>query len=162
EDYGEAQLVDGAATVALDPAFAKSISDRQPYLVFVTPDGPSRGLYVAQKSLEGFTVRENPGGTSTIAFDYRIVAKPANDDRPRMSLSPRPLAVVRLPAVPVRPSLAPSRAIAVAAVRRLEAAQRAGIRAHRQLPQRMPLYEPRIGQDGKLHPGQTYVPKPHG
>jgi hypothetical protein len=33
-------------------------------------------VYVTQKSQTGFTVLENPCGCSTIAFSYRIVAKP--------------------------------------------------------------------------------------
>ena len=45
-----------------------------PYLVFVTPEGPSAGLYVSGKDAAGFTVRENAGGHSSIVFDYRIVA----------------------------------------------------------------------------------------
>ena len=76
EDFGEAQLIDGRAHIALDPSFAGVIDRSQPYLVFITPDGDTRGLYVAQKTSSGFDVREAQGGRSSIAFDYRIVAKP--------------------------------------------------------------------------------------
>ena len=76
EDVGEAQLVAGEARVPLDPAFVATMDGRQPYLVFVTADGPNRGLYVSAKTRTGFEVRENPGGRSTLTFDYRIVAKP--------------------------------------------------------------------------------------
>lgn len=87
EDYGEGQLVDGHATVQLDPAFAATITDRSPYLVFVTPDGDTKGLYVTNKTLQSFDVRETQGGTSSLTFDYRIVARPASDNRPRMTLA---------------------------------------------------------------------------
>jgi hypothetical protein len=87
EDYGEAQLLDGVATVRLDPAFAQTISDKSSYLVFLTPDGDTNGLYVASKTIQSFQVREVHGGRSSVSFDYRIVARTANDARPRMALS---------------------------------------------------------------------------
>ncbi|HEY7994779.1 MAG TPA: hypothetical protein VID24_11250 [Candidatus Eremiobacteraceae bacterium] len=76
EDVGESQLVAGVARVAIDPQFAATIDSRQPYLVFITPDGQSKGLYVSAKARQSFEVRENLGGRSTLIFDYRIVAKP--------------------------------------------------------------------------------------
>jgi hypothetical protein len=76
EDVGVGQLVNGQAYVQLDPAFANVIDRQSNYMVIVTPEGPSRGLYVSNKSAAGFAVTENPGGRSTLAFDYRIVAKP--------------------------------------------------------------------------------------
>ena len=45
-------------------------------MVFVTPEGPSHGLCVTNKSPAGFEVVENEGGRSSVAFSYRIVAKP--------------------------------------------------------------------------------------
>jgi hypothetical protein len=75
EAMGEGRLTLGAAYVRFDPAFAASSGNS--YLVFITPQGDSRGLYVTQKSPAGFAVREGMGGRSTIAFDYRIVASPA-------------------------------------------------------------------------------------
>jgi hypothetical protein len=74
EDFGEAQLVNGASYVRLDPTFAQSIDDRTAYMVFVTPEGDTNGVYVSGKSMSGFTVRENKGGRSNVAFSYRIVA----------------------------------------------------------------------------------------
>lgn len=90
EDFGEAQLAQGQATVQLDPDFASSIDARSPYLVFITPDGATHGsLYVASKTSNAFVVRENGNGRSTVVFDYRIVAKPFHDVSPRLpSYSP--------------------------------------------------------------------------
>jgi hypothetical protein len=76
EDVGEGQLSEGQSFVRLDPAFANVIDTRAGYVVFVTPEGPSRGLYVASRSAGGFVVVENPGGRSSVQFSYRIVAKP--------------------------------------------------------------------------------------
>jgi len=76
EDDGEAQLISGAGYVRLDPAFANVIDQRADYLVTITPEGDSNGLYVTEKTLRGFVVRENHAGRSSLAFTYRIVTKP--------------------------------------------------------------------------------------
>lgn len=101
EDFGEAQLVDGDADVALDPKFASAIDDTVRYFVTLTPEGDCRGLYVAQRTPSGFTVRELQGGHSSIAFTYRIVAKPLGDESPRMPDSTLPYEFVhRVPPPP--------------------------------------------------------------
>ena len=86
EDFGSAQLVSGRAYVRIDAAFANTMDPLANYMVFITPEGPSRGLYVTQKSTTGFAVRENPGGNSTIAFSYRIVAKPFGEHPVRLQM----------------------------------------------------------------------------
>jgi hypothetical protein len=43
--------------------------------VFITPNGDSESLYVINKTATSFEVRESKGGTSSLTFDYRIVAK---------------------------------------------------------------------------------------
>ena len=112
EDFGEAQLVNGQAYVHLDPAYANVIDSQTNYLVFITPEGDSNGVYVTQKTSSGFLVRENRGGHSALAFSYRIVAKPLGenairlpmiDDRARLAAirmgasDPRMLSVRRQP-----------------------------------------------------------------
>ncbi len=77
EDFGTATLVDGVATVTLEPIFVQMISQSEAYHVFVTPLGESGVLYVADKASGGFTVREAGGGASGVAFDWRIAAKRA-------------------------------------------------------------------------------------
>ena len=74
EDNGTAQLVNGSANVQLDTAFAHSIDKHQAYQVMLTPDGDTRGLYIASKSPSGFVVREVQGGHASISFDYHIYA----------------------------------------------------------------------------------------
>jgi hypothetical protein len=76
EDVGEGQVSGGRGYVSIDPAFADTMDRSRPYLVMLTPEGPSRGLYVTGRTPSGFSVRENPGGASTLGFTYRIVAKP--------------------------------------------------------------------------------------
>jgi hypothetical protein len=84
EDFGSGHLRGGSATIKLDPAFAETVSASADYHVFLTPNGDSRGLYVVAKTPTGFEVRESGGGTSTIAFDYRIVAKRRGYEGQRM------------------------------------------------------------------------------
>jgi len=75
EDAGGGQLVGGVARIDLDPTFAQTVNTNVSYRVFLTPGGECKGLYVSQKSATSFEVRELGGGTSNIAFDYRIMAK---------------------------------------------------------------------------------------
>lgn len=91
EDNGEAQLVNGAAYVRVDPAFANVIEQRAMYSVSITPEGDSNGLFVTQKTLAGFLVHENHGGRSTLAFEYRIVAKPFGSTAKRLPMVDVPL-----------------------------------------------------------------------
>jgi len=74
EDFGAAKLKRGRVIVKLDEDFAKVIK-RGDYKVFLTPEGDCRGLYVRRKSAANFEVREFMGGTSSVAFSYRIVGR---------------------------------------------------------------------------------------
>jgi hypothetical protein len=74
EDFGTARLKRGRAVVKIDADFAKAIK-RGDYRVFVVPEGDCRGLYVCGKGAASFEVRELRGGTSSIAFSYRIVGR---------------------------------------------------------------------------------------
>jgi hypothetical protein len=84
EDMGEATLVHGEAYVNIDRAFGAAIDPRSKYLVFLTPEGDSHGLYVTSQTTHGFAVHENGGARSTLAFDFRIVAKPYDTDASRL------------------------------------------------------------------------------
>jgi hypothetical protein len=84
EDFGEAQLTNGSSYVSLEGRFASIMARGMTYLVFITPEGDTRGLYVTQKSVSGFAVRENQGGHSSVAFSYRIVGKPLGNQSPRL------------------------------------------------------------------------------
>lgn len=76
EDTGTSRLHDGEAAVRFAPAFARAIDASRGYQVFLTPGGDTRGLYVSAKYEGGFIVRETEHGRSSIAFDYRVVARP--------------------------------------------------------------------------------------
>lgn len=75
EDFGAGVLQQGVAIVNIDPTFAETVSETADYHVFLTPKGDSKGLYVINETPTSFEVRESGGGTSSLSFDYRIVAK---------------------------------------------------------------------------------------
>jgi len=75
EDVGSARLSKGEAVVKLESTFGETVNAAAEYHLFLTPNGDCKGLYVAQKGVTSFVVRELGGGTSDIAFDYRIIAK---------------------------------------------------------------------------------------
>ncbi len=85
EDFGSGHLSNGSATIALDPEFAETVNTGVDYHVFLTPNGESKGLYVSQKDPSSFEVRESGGGSSSISFDYRIVAHRKGQEGVRMA-----------------------------------------------------------------------------
>ena len=85
EDNGTARLVGGVATVQLDSTFANSIDMSKAYQVMLTPDGDTKGLYIASKSPTGFVVRETQAGNGTLNFDYHIYAPALGQAGKRMA-----------------------------------------------------------------------------
>jgi hypothetical protein len=75
EDFGTGQLSNGVAVVALESTFRQTVNVGPEYHVFLTPRGECEGLYVANTSATRFEVREQHHGSSTVASDYRIVAR---------------------------------------------------------------------------------------
>jgi hypothetical protein len=75
EDAGSGQLSNGSARIDLDPIFAQTVNTEIDYKVFPVPNGDCKGLYITHKTQTWFEVHELGGGTSSVAFDYRIMAK---------------------------------------------------------------------------------------
>jgi hypothetical protein len=92
EDFGHGQLSNGSATVQIESGFA-GVVKTDDYHVFLTPRGEPKGpLYVSNVTPAGFSVHE-AGGTSTIAFDYRVVAKRKDIEGARLERVEEPPAV---------------------------------------------------------------------
>jgi hypothetical protein len=106
EDVGSGQLSNGSVTVQLEPGFAGVVKTEQ-YRVFLTPAGDCNGLYVSNKTPSGFTVRELKGGTSSIAFDYRVIAKRKDIEGARLEHIEEP-AMPALPKLPEPPTPPPT------------------------------------------------------
>ncbi len=86
EDFGSAELAEGRARVELDEDFAAVVrTEGEEYYVFLTPEGDSNGLYVSDKSPTGFEVREQQGGSSSLRFSYRVVAKRKDVEAQRLA-----------------------------------------------------------------------------
>lgn len=85
EDAGSARLVNGAAVVSLDRDFIQTVNTEMDYKVFPVPNGDCKGLYVTNKTSTSFEVRELGGGTSSVAFDYRIMAVRRNYESVRFA-----------------------------------------------------------------------------
>jgi hypothetical protein len=85
EDFGRGEMVRGRAQVELDPDYA-AVVQTEDYHVFLTPEGDSRGLYVTNKRSSGFEVREQQGGTGTLTFSYRVIARRADIEVERLEM----------------------------------------------------------------------------
>jgi len=85
EDFGSGSLENGRASIPIDPTFADAANTAVEYHVFLTPDGDCKGLYIANKTATGFEVHELGGGSSSIAFEYRIVAKRKGHEGERLT-----------------------------------------------------------------------------
>jgi len=101
EDMGSAQLAKGSAVVKLEPTFAQTVNSGVEYHVFLTPKGDCKGLYVTNETASSFEVRELGGGRTSIAFDYRIVARRKGYEDIRLADKTELLAAVEAERKPV-------------------------------------------------------------
>jgi len=85
EDAGSAQLVSGAAVVALDPDYMQTVNTEKEYQVFLTPYGDCKGLYVTNRTASSFEVHELGGGSASLSFGYRIMAVRKNYETVRFA-----------------------------------------------------------------------------
>jgi hypothetical protein len=81
EDYGTAQLVNGEVYVEIDPVLKKAlhVDDKHPLKVFIQLEGDCAGVFVTDKSIDGFRVKELAKGISNVKFSWHIVANRADD-----------------------------------------------------------------------------------
>jgi hypothetical protein len=80
EDYGSGQLINGSARVTLDPLLSSVIyvSAEHPLRVFIQLEGDCNGVFVTNKSANGFTVTELNQGNSNVPFSWHIVGNRAD------------------------------------------------------------------------------------
>lgn len=95
EDAGSGQLSEGRTTVTLEPMFGQTVNTGIEYHVFLTPEGDCEGLYVSNKTPQGFEVHELRNGHSSVAFDYRIMATRKGYENVRMA-EERPIPAPRI------------------------------------------------------------------
>jgi hypothetical protein len=89
QDYGVGQLVNGKVHITIDPIFAKNIvvNEKHPLRVFVQLEGDCQGVYVTNKTKDGFDVIELNAGSSNTAFSWSIVANRADEVLPDGTIS---------------------------------------------------------------------------
>jgi hypothetical protein len=104
QDYGTGKLVNGRAYITIDPIFAKNIyiDEQHPLKVFIQLEGDCKGVYVTNKSKNGFEVRELQGGTSNVDFSWTVVANRVNTYDENGELNSR-FQDVRFPKSPIKP-----------------------------------------------------------
>ena len=85
-DYGTGTLENGLAEIPIDPVFAQTVNLEEPYHVFVQVNGDAQ-VYVAERTLEGFTVRLRDGDPD-VGFFYRVVAKRLGHEGRRLERAP--------------------------------------------------------------------------
>ena len=84
EDFGEGTLVNGKAEIIVAADFATAV-DTSTYHVFLTSYDPaSKGIAVAARQADRFIVQEHAGGMSSLAFSWRMVARPKGATAERM------------------------------------------------------------------------------
>lgn len=89
EDVGEGQLINGEATIKIDPLFLETvtINDKYPMQVFIQPYGPFT-VYVERGADSFKVVQIGTDQLSNGKFGYRIIAKREYYEDRRMRATP--------------------------------------------------------------------------
>lgn len=75
QDYGESQLDNGIVHINLDTLFAKivCINEKHPMRIYIQMEGDCNGVFVENKTKNGFDVKEINGGKSNSKFQWTII-----------------------------------------------------------------------------------------
>lgn len=103
-DSGVGKLVNGKAEIKIDPILSKNIfvDEKHPLKVFVQLEGDCNGVYVTEKSANGFTVKELQGGNSNVSFSWQLIANRADSKTSNGELISKHVDV-RFPDAPKKP-----------------------------------------------------------
>lgn len=79
-DSGVNKLINGVAKINIDPILAKNIyvDETHPLKVFIQLEGDCKGVFVSDKSANGFTVKELQNGNSNVSFSWQLIATRAD------------------------------------------------------------------------------------
>ncbi|MFN7044055.1 MAG: hypothetical protein ACK4M1_02575 [Flavobacterium sp.] len=80
EDFGTGKLVNGEAYIQIDELMSDHIfvDERHPMKVFIQLEGDCNGVYVTEKTKNGFKVKELQNGRSNVSFSWNMVANRAD------------------------------------------------------------------------------------
>ena len=80
EDFGIGKLVNGEVYVQIDELMSDHIfvDENHPMKVFIQLEGDCNGVYVTEKTKNGFKVKELQNGKSNVSFSWNMVANRAD------------------------------------------------------------------------------------
>ena len=106
QDYGSGTLQNGFAHIMLDKLLVRNIhvDEKHPLKVFIQLEGDCNGVFVTNKTPNGFDVRELQKGKSNVSFTWTIVASRADDKDETGKVISR-FADIRFPDAPDLPKL---------------------------------------------------------
>jgi hypothetical protein len=80
EDFGTGKLVNGEAYISIDKLLSKHIyiDKKHPMKVFIQLEGDCNGVFVTEKTINGFKVKELGNGKSNVTFSWNLVANRAD------------------------------------------------------------------------------------
>lgn len=80
EDFGTGKLINGEAYISIDKLLSKHIyiDQKHPMKVFIQLEGDCKGVFVTEKTINGFKVKELGNGKSNVSFSWNLVANRAD------------------------------------------------------------------------------------
>ena len=89
QDYGSGTLIKGKSHIDIDPNLTKNIivNDKHPLRVFVQLEGDCNGVFVSNKTANGFDVIELNNGHSNVSFSWSLSANRADEVLPSGDVS---------------------------------------------------------------------------
>ncbi len=82
QDKGVGKLANGTSYIAFNREYSQIIDDSKPVIVTVTPYGETNGVHIVSVDKNGFTIKENQGGTSNVSFNWIAIAEKRTKSRP--------------------------------------------------------------------------------
>ncbi len=81
QDWGKGKLENGKTHITIDPTLAKNIvvNEKHDLRVFIQLEADCKGVFVTNKTQQGFDVVELDGGKSNAAFSYMLTANRADE-----------------------------------------------------------------------------------
>jgi len=79
-DSGVGTLVNGVCKIDIEKVLSKNIfvDEKHPLKVFIQLEGDCNGVFVTNKSANGFTVKELQNGKSNVSFSWQLIANRAD------------------------------------------------------------------------------------
>lgn len=82
---GIAKLLNGRANVSFDKAFSQLVDKSKPIIVTCTPMGETKGVFLAEVTSEGFKVKENQNGNSSVSFSWIAIGEKEVSENQKLS-----------------------------------------------------------------------------